>query len=276
MSKLYLGTKEVTPAICKNGYKELPSYQIINNTASKRNVTLDGTEFSGISSLDKETFYYKFYRNKTIYGPINFSSLTNIGESGLYSAFGECSGLTSVSLPLLTNVSSNYCLCGTWGECVNITEANLSSLTNVSGNTSLGGIFRRCTSLSSVDLSSLTAITGSGCLASAFYDCYSLHTIRFPKLEDLTGESALANCFRNTILNHKINMHIYFNSLKTSSFGTYKNQFDHMFNTSSYTEHVTIHFPSNIQLNVAALTGYPNFGGTSGTVTLAFDLPPTS
>jgi hypothetical protein len=38
----------------------------------------------------------------------------------------------------------------------------------------------------------------------------------------------------------------------------------------------TIHFPSNMETTISTLTTYPLFGGTSGYVTLAFDLPATS
>jgi hypothetical protein len=38
----------------------------------------------------------------------------------------------------------------------------------------------------------------------------------------------------------------------------------------------TIHFPSNLESTIQTLTGYPLFGGTSGKVVLAFDLPATS
>jgi hypothetical protein len=46
-------------------------------------------------------------------------------------------------------------------------------------------------------------------------------------------------------------------------------------NTGTSRTH-TIHFPSNLQTKISTLSGYPNFGGTNGYVTLAFDLPATS
>ena len=46
-------------------------------------------------------------------------------------------------------------------------------------------------------------------------------------------------------------------------------------NTGNLTTH-TIHFPSNLESTIQGLTGYPNFGGTSGYVVLIFDLPATS
>ena len=38
----------------------------------------------------------------------------------------------------------------------------------------------------------------------------------------------------------------------------------------------TLHFPSNLESTIQGLPGYPLFGGTSGYVVLAFDLPATS
>ena len=40
-------------------------------------------------------------------------------------------------------------------------------------------------------------------------------------------------------------------------------------------ETVTIHFPSNLQSTISQLDGYPLFGGESGYIVLAFDLPAT-
>jgi hypothetical protein len=71
---------------------------------------------------------------------------------------------------------------------------------------------------------------------------------------------------------------IYFNKVTTSTFTTYKNQFNNMFNstTASTSGTVNVHFPSNLSSTVSGLTGYPAFGGNSSRVVLKFDLSATS
>jgi hypothetical protein len=92
----------------------------------------------------------------------------------------------------------------------------------------------------------LTNISGASLFVNAFYRCENLSSISFP-------------------------------ALTTTSFGnSYNSQFSNMLSyTGSKTIH-TVHFPSNLQSNIANLSGYPLFGGTSGYVTLSFDLPATS
>ena len=107
--------------------------------------------------------------------------------------------------------------------------------------------------------------------ASAFSQCSRLKTAYFKKLsslEMLAFSTAFSYC---TALEN-----VYFNALTTTSFGNSKNQFQNlMSNTGTSVTH-KLHFPSNLQSTIAGLTGYPLFGGTSGYVTLAFDLPATS
>ena len=104
--------------------------------------------------------------------------------------------------------------------------------------------FRDCTGLTSVDLSSLTTVSGINGLNNAFRGCTGLTDI-------------------------------YFRALTTTSFGSYKNQFGSMLSSTGTTTTHTLHFPSNLQSTISGLTGYPNFGGTSGYVVCAFDLPST-
>ena len=120
-----------------------------------------------------------------------------------------------------------------------------SNATDV-GNYGLYYAFYGCTGLTSVDLSSLTTVSGSYGLRYAFRSCTGLTDI-------------------------------YFRALTTTSFGTtYNNQFDNLLNGTGSGKTHTLHFPSNLQSTISGLTGYPNFGGTSGYVTLAYDLPATS
>jgi hypothetical protein len=66
-----------------------------------------------------------------------------------------------------------------------------------------------------------------------------------------------------------------FPALTTSSFGSYINQFTNMLKLTGNTVTHTLHFPSNLESTIQGLTGYPLFGGISGYVVCAFDLPAT-
>lgn len=70
------------------------------------------------------------------------------------------------------------------------------------------------------------------------------------------------------------NVDVYFRALTQSSVeSTVGNIF---FNLCKEATNCRIHFPSNLENAISQLTGYPNFYGESGEVTLLFDLPSTS
>ena len=126
--------------------------------------------------------------------------------------------------------------------------------------------------LTSIDLSSLTTISGSSGMYNAFYNCVGLTSIDLSSLTTISGSSGMSRAFqRCTNLEH-----VYFRALTTTSFGSYTNQFDNMLSNTGTTKTHTLHFPSNLSSKISTLTGYPTFGGTSGSVTLAYDLPATS
>lgn len=223
-----------------SGYTELPSYQVVNGVASIRSGALTGNEFSNITSVSDYGMYLCF-SDKNITGSLNLSSITSIGEWGMNYCFRNNIGLTSIDLSGLTTVS-NYGLYGTFYGCTGITTANVGATSIYSYGAQQ--LFRGCTGLKTVYLSNLTN-AGSGCFNGCFQSCTSL--------ED-----------------------VYFNSLTTSSFGSYTNQFNMMLSSTGSSVTHTLHFPSNLQATIQGLTGYPTFSGTSGYVTLSFDLPATS
>ena len=227
-----------------SGFTDIPSYEIDNGTLKRKTYTLTGHEFDNVTTVDDYGLYYAF-SNCNLIGNINFENLINIGKWGLYRSFEGCSNLTTVDLSNLTNINQPACLAST---------------------------FAGCTSLTTIDLSNLTNITGNGVLYDTFYRCTNLQNISFPNLSILNGDGILSQAFRVcTSLTD-----IYFNALTTTSFGSYINQFSGMlYNTGNKITH-TLHFPVNVESTIQGLTGYPLFGGTSGYVVGAFDLPATS
>lgn len=122
-----------------------------------------------------------------------------------------------------------------------------------------------------IDLSSIKSISGGQAFAYSFQSLNAVTTATIGA-NSITGSGVFYYSFRNcTAITD-----IYFSSLKTASFGTaYKNQFQDMMSGTGSTKTHTLHFPSNLESTISTLTGYPLFGGTSGYVVLAFDLPVT-
>lgn len=124
--------------------------------------------------------------------------------------------------------------------------------------------------ISSLDLSSIETISGEQAFAYSFQILTSLLTATIGA-DTITGSQAFYCAFQGcTGITD-----IYFPNIKTTSFGTFRNQFQSMMNTTGNAITHTIHFPSNMESTISTLTDYPLFGGTSGYVVLAYDLPAT-
>lgn len=133
-------------------------------------------------------------------------------------------------------------------------------------------MFTGCSSLTSVSFPSLTTISGMYACSGMFSNCANLTSVSFPSLTTISGSYCCSEMF---FFSRAIS-DIYFNALTTTSFGTNTDQFSAMLsNTGTNVTH-TVHFPSNLTSTISGLSGYPLFGGTSGYVVLAFDLPATS
>lgn len=138
----------------------------------------------------------------------------------------------------------NYGLAYAFYNCTGLTGTlNLSNLTTV-GEQGLNGAFESCSNLTDIYFNSLTTIGKLG-MWTAFWHCTNITDI-------------------------------YFNSLTTTSFGSYRDQFTSMLSFTNKTTTHTLHFPSNLVGTIGKLNDYPTFGGVSGYVILAFDLPATS
>ena len=137
----------------------------------------------------------------------------------------------------------------------------------------LNGKFAK-TNVKSVSFPNLTTISGNYGCQNAFNDDTALTSVSFPNLTTISNTSTACNYMFDgcTALTD-----VYFPALTTSSFGSiYNAQFSGMMiRTGSEVKH-TLHFPSNLESTIQGLSGYPNFGGTSDYIVLAFDLPATS
>lgn len=151
-----------------------------------------------------------------------------------------------------------------------LTGNEFSNITSISNNGMVNAYYN-CTGLIGVlDLSSVTSIDALG-LYNAFYGCSGITSVILSSLTSVSMFAlgyAFEKCTGIT--------DIYFNSLTTTSFGSSKNQFTSMMGSTGSTVTHTLHFPSNLESTISGLSGYPLFGGTSGYVVCAFDLPATS
>lgn len=232
--------------------------------------------FTGVEDVADYALAYKFFRNPNLTHSVSFPDLTTIsGTSGCQGMCSGCNYVTNLDLSSLTTVSGTDGCNAMFFSCFNLASVDLYSLTTVSGTYGCRYMFQNCTGLTSVDLSSLTTISGQTGCGNMFIDCTKLPSVVFNSLTTITGYNACQGMFQNC----RSLASISFPALTTTSFGSsYINQFNSMFNSNSGSTSgaITMHFPSNLQSTISGLTGYPNFGATSGRLTLAFDLPATS
>ena len=232
--------------------------------------------FSGAEDLAEFALAFAFYSSTSNFKKkvktLSFPDLVSIsGQQSLYDAF-HGSEITTASFPELTTISGTSVLNTSFQNCKSLASVSFPKLTAISGVSGMADTFTGCTALTSVSFPELTTISGASGMYRIFSTCSNIVTVNFPKLATLSGNNAMNGALRGcTSLTDA-----YFNALTTTSFGSYVSQFNNLMqSTGSNTTH-TLHFPSNLQSTISGLTGYPLFGGTSGYVTLAFDLPATS
>lgn len=256
--------------------------------------------FSSLTTIGTNGLYNAFYRCGIT--SINLSALTSVDSYGLYGAFSACSGLSgTIYLSSVVSVGSYgfyRAFYSSRAGAINITGVDLSSL-KIVNDRGFRETFYSCRGLTNIDLSSLETIGTDG-FRSTFYSCVSLTSASFPALKTIRGGglhntfafcSSLENVYfplvsvvsdeglMGAFYSCKALKNVYFNSLTTTSFttlGTYRTQLNLALEETGTNVVHTLHFPSNLQSTIAGLDGYPTFGGTSGYVTLAFDLPATS
>ena len=106
------------------------------------------------------------------------NSVTSIGNE----AFGCCSGLTSITIPNSLTCIGEY----VFGEC-----SGLTSITIPNSVTSIGeGAFGGCSSLTSITIPNSVTSIGE----NAFYGCKSLTSITIPNSVANIGENAFMSC----------------------------------------------------------------------------------
>ena len=264
MAKLYLGTRGGAIAY-GGGYYEIPRYESDGRAVYQRQIVLNGTEFAGITTAYNNSLANLFYNMNSVSGTFSMPDLEEIRAGGLQSV-GFSTNIDSISFPNLRTVRDSGLYQAFYRT--RITSISFPKLELVS-RTGFAGAFTGL-NFTSADIifPKLKKIDMQG-----FQETFALSTavvIRFPVLDEMSYGSCMSMCRGCTTIEH-----IYFNALKTTSFA-FSECFDYMMRDTGTTTTHTIHFPSNLESTVQTLSGYPLFGGTNGSVVLAFDLPATS
>lgn len=282
MAKLYLGNREITPAIFTPAVlttKTITSNGIYNasddNADGFSSVTVN---ISGMPAyyLEKKLDTNNRLVNTGVAHKIDFTNITDIGDCALAYAFygggSSISGTACENATSLTQISGvNACMNAFDGT--GVTATGLTNLTTISGTSAATRMFRNCTALVSANLESLqtiSALANNAC-GYMFSGCSSLESVSFNNLSSIAASTCMQYMFDRCTALHTIN----FPALTTTSFGTYTNQFSGLCNSTGTNVVTTLHFPSNLETTIQGLSGYPLFGGTNGYVVLAFDLPST-
>ena len=280
LEQIYMGTASpasgggVTPtgtiSITENG-----TYHVANYASADVNVASGGGGKYGAnaSTLLGDVDANGVLQQPTEQSDLVFTGVTDVVGYVLNGKFAK-TNVKSVSFPNLTTISGNYGCQNAFNDDTALTSVSFPNLTTISGGSGCRYMFQSCTALTSVSLPNLTTISGNyGCYGMLAY-CTALTSVSFPNLTTISNTSTACNYMFDgcTALTD-----VYFPALTTSSFGSiYNAQFSGMMiRTGSEVKH-TLHFPSNLESTIQGLSGYPNFGGTSDYIVLAFDLPATS
>lgn len=229
--------------------------------------------FTGVRDIGYRTLYYGFLEKNI--KSLTFPDATQItGNDSCYNMCQYCKNLQSVSFPNLITIAGSYAFRSAFNGCTSLTSINFPKLETISKAQACNGMFQGCSALTTIEFPELTTIAAGSSQAcyNMFRECYNLTTADFPKLANVFASSSLLSMFQSC---SKIE-HVYFRALNTSSFTQGSSQFNSLLSSTGSSVTHTLHFPSNMESTIATLSGYPNFGGTSGYVVLAFDLPATS
>lgn len=225
--------------------------------------------FTGVKEVATGALSYGFYGGKIT--SASFPDLISMNNNlSMDYVFSSNKNLTKVLFPELLEINSNnqYMIQG----CPLLNEISFSKLVTIGSSANLSYLCINSTALEEISFPALKNLLARSCMSYAFSGT-NLSKVYFTSLDNINGNRVFNAMFHGA---QKIT-NIYFNSLKTTSFGSYVNQFNGMFDSSTAATSgaFTMHFPSNLESTIQGLTGYPDFGATAGRLTLAFDLPAT-
>lgn len=257
-----------------------PDYRYVQKEISKDKALTYSDKFidlTGVKDIDAYCLAGAYYNNLKIKDTITFPDVIDIsGEYALYNMFTNAINIKKISFPSLVRISGNHALsyfCQfTNNNTPLLNEIDFPNLTEVLGSHAFYRAFPYARNITEVNFPSLTTVSGQYAFYYIFDNVDYLTKVSFPVLSSISGQCAFCDAFYgcDNLLD------VYFPALTSTSFGNYKNQFSAMLTSTSTSRIHTIHFPSNLEPVISTLSGYPTFGGTSGYVVLAYDLPATN
>lgn len=250
-----------------DGVKSISSSWV--KTKFKNDQRLVSMSFPDLETLETSNNLEAFLYNCSNLVSVSMPKVKIIGSTSFSEGCNNCSSLISVDLSGLEEVRTDG-MSYAFEDCSNLKELKFGSL-KIIGAGAFGSVAVNCENLEDIDFSTIEQISGSSAFYEAFYNCKKFETIRFTNLSTINSSGCFNSCFGGCTGIKDI----YFNSLTSSSFGNYTNQFNNMLSNTGTSVVHNIHFPSSLQSTIESLSGYPTFGGTSGYVTVLFDLPAT-
>lgn len=192
------------------------------------------------------------------------------GYQGFAAAFKYCGSFKNFLMPNLKKVNNSFPQA--FEGVASIEQFELPSLEEITGSYSFSNAFSGCTHLTMVSFPKLKQIkssysSDSNQFLNCFNGCTSLVNVNFNSLDEMPHSKVFSTAFKGCTSLTTLS----FPSLKSTSFGSYTNQFNNMLQNVTG---CTVHFPSNLQSVIGSWADVTaGFGGTNTTV--LFDLTAT-
>lgn len=209
--------------------------EVYNNILQKPNGGERNITLTGFNSVSERALAYKFYGNTRL-RTLDASNITEIeNPNGCVGMLEGCSSLTTLNMSNLIRLTGSTITTNSTGACYKMCAG--------------------CSNLTTVDFSNLSVITKYG-MTYCFMLCSSLTSLSLPSLTELDDCALYIMVPFSNITQVTLG--------GTSQITLNGNPFSSMFGSCS--QNITVNAPAANQVEIEALTGYPNFGGT-GTVT---------
>lgn len=184
MPKLYLGNREVTPAIYSDASVRYSIQRELTSGSLVRPAIPNFIDFSEIDSIGDSVLRYSYCSTSGTTQIPDLSNIKCVYSYGLDHSFSDSAHLTgSIDLGSLEKVYGNGCNYTFYG-CSGLTgNVDLSSLNFCNGN-SFYEAFYNCTGLNGdVDISSLEYLDNSADFYYAFYGCKNIKSVDLSNLK---------------------------------------------------------------------------------------------
>ena len=261
-----------TTNITANGTFDVSSYanatvNVSGGASSKYGCTLDGWVGSGPTYTSG---------TKICNNDISFTGITKI-QNNFSMAFllsgqqNSTSYKRTVTFPDLETIMdySAQCLLGFAYQIRGCKKISFPKLVTIGNGDKVFEQFCRNASsdLQTVEFPLLETVNSSQCFVNAWQGSF-VTEISFPKLKEIKASNVFGSAFSSLMTT---GFNLYFYELDEDSFGTYGNQFDSMF-SSTTNGTATVHFPPKLRLKIGSWSSVTGGYGAGARVTTVYDL----